>query len=227
MFLTLSFLVFTTHRVLAYARPENCPKLMSHLENLQIVSSYESDRSECWFSIDDNNAYQTMIYRSYLLTSSGMLMVFNSYGNGPSSTHTGAREFFFFPREEFFNKIIVDTKALTIPINHLATFKFETTRLRLIEQPNLKFATDSKVNRQNRGGVEVIKYAGVYLDAGFQMGQSPTQNPENKSRFINPQKQICVVKNKDVFDYKNDDMFLRGDSVLKKTVQVLCPQFIW
>jgi hypothetical protein len=210
-----------------YSLKENCPRIMKHLNNLQIVSSFESDLSECWFTIDNNKGYRDLIYRSYLLTTSGHLMVFNSYGKGTNSTSTGARQFFFFPRSEFLNGIKLDPKSLTIPITQLATFQFDTTTLSLIDQPGLTFKTDPKVNRQNRGGVEVVKYAGVYLDSGYRLGDAPNQDPGSWSTFVNAEKQNCVVRNRDIFDYKDSDVFLHSDSVLKNTVKSLCPKFRW
>ena len=99
--------------------------------------------------------------------------------------------------------------------------------MNLVNQENFKVITDPKIHRKNKGGGEIKKYPGVYLDTGFSLGEAPTTYPERSSFFVNPQGQKCGVLNKQIFDYKNGEIYLQGDSVLKATVQRVCPEFIW
>ncbi|MCB0368903.1 MAG: hypothetical protein KDD45_05485 [Bdellovibrionales bacterium] len=211
----------------SYSSEENCPRLLTHVDNLQFLRNYQDDISECWISIDNMNGYQNFIYRSYLVTSDGMLMVFNSYGEGPNSTHTGARVFYFFPREPFLNQTEVQKNLVSVQINSQLKFQFNTQELSLINQENFKVKTDAKISPKNKGGVEILKYNGVYLDGGFSLGRSPLENPESVSKFTNSRGQICRIKNKFIFDYKNDDIYIHGDEVLKEDVHLACPDFIW
>lgn len=212
---------------LGYSDPDKCPKKLTHFDNLQFGRSYQEETAECWISIDNMDAYKTLIYRSYLITTEGLLMVFNSYGKGPSSSFTGARMFYFLPREVFLNEISQKKNLLSVRLNSRLNLQFETKKLNLVNQENFKVITDPKITRKNNGGVEIKKYTGVYLDTGFSLGEAPTTNPERSSFFVNPQGQKCSVLNKQIFDYKNGEMYLQGDSILKATVQRVCPEFVW
>lgn len=224
LFLLLSFL---SHQASAYSTEENCPKKITSVNNLQFSRAYQDEIAECWISIDNMNGYQKLIYRSYLITSDGLLMVFNSYGSGPNSTHTGARMFYFFPREIFSNEVKLEKDLVSVRLNSKVQFQFQTKVLNLVDQENFKVKTDPKINRNNKGGVEIQKYDGVFLDVGFSMGKSPTDNPERFSVFKNQLGQSCQVLNKQIFDYKGDDNYLHGDNVLKATVERICPDFKW
>ncbi|MCK6598639.1 MAG: hypothetical protein L6Q37_09770 [Bdellovibrionaceae bacterium] len=214
-------------KLLAYSEPQNCQRWLTSLNNLQFLRNYQTDISSCWLSLDNMNGYTNFVYRSYLVTSDGLFLVFNSYGSGPNSTHTGAREFYFFPREPFRNDVEMDQDTVSIKINHLFKLQFETKVIRLVNQFNFKVKTDPKINRNNQGGVEILKYPGVYLDLGFSMGRSPSDDPQRKGVFKNDLDQSCTVQNKDIFDYKEGDSVLQGDNVLKETVSKICPDFLW
>src|SRR5687768_2155584 len=73
-----------------------CKEVSGYNDNLQFSRERSSD-GECWVSLHPRNGYVDLKYRDYLLSSSGLLLVFNSYGHGPESETTGAREFYFFP----------------------------------------------------------------------------------------------------------------------------------
>lgn len=222
----VSLLLFSMNSK-AYSPPENCPKKITSVNNLQFGRSYQEDTSECWISIDNMNGYQKLIYRSYLVTSDGLLMVFNSYGSGPNSSYTGARMFYFFPRESFTNEVKLEKDLVSVRLNSKLRFQFQTKILNLVSQENLKIKTDPKINRNNKGGVEVLQYNGVFLDVGFSMGKSPTDNPDGKSVFKNQFGQNCEVINRQIFDYKGDDNYLHGDNVLRADIERICPDFKW
>lgn len=220
-------LLLTSFKADAYSEPENCPRKITRFNNLQFTRNFHEDIYECWISIDNSKAYLNLIYRSYLITTDGLLMVFNSYGSGSSSTHTGARMFYFFPREVFTNEVQLGNDAVSIKLNQKLKFQFRTKTLNLVNQENFKVKTDPKISRNNRGGVEILKYNGVYLDVGFSMGMAPSDKREGVSVFKNQFGQSCQVTNNQIFDYKDDENYLHGDNVLKGTVARLCPDFKW
>lgn len=220
-------LVLFSAKSKAYSPPENCPRKITSVNNLQFARTYQEDTSQCWISIDNMDGYKKLIYRSYLVTSDGLLMVFNSYGSGPNSSYTGARMFYFFPREIFTNEVALENNLVSVRLNSKLKFQFQTKVLNLVNQDNFKIKTDPKINRNNKGGVEVVQYQGVFLDVGFSMGKSPTDNPAGKSVFKNQFGQSCEVLNKQIFDYKGDDNYLHGDNVLKADIERICPDFKW
>lgn len=212
---------------IAYSSAESCPKQITHIDNLQFSRAYQEDLAECWISINDMNSYINLVYRSYLIASDGLLMVFNSYGTGPASTNTGARHYYFFPREVYFNEVSLHKDIVSVRLNKKLNLQFNTKSLSLINQAGFQVKTDLKVNRNNHGGVEVLNYDGVFLDLGFALGKSPAENPEGKSTFKNQFSQICEVRNRQIFDYKDNDSYLHGDRVLQSTVNKICPEFKW
>jgi hypothetical protein len=95
--LVLSILIFG---FTALADGAECTRLITHHENTQISRDYWTDSETCFSSVHPRDAYTNLIYRDYLITSEGLLMVFNSYGPGDNAKTTGAREFYFFPRKD-------------------------------------------------------------------------------------------------------------------------------
>lgn len=210
-----------------YSRPENCKRMITHRENLQFSLMYQKNVAECWFSVHPMNGYENMIYRSYTVTSGGHLFIFNSYGVGPSEKTTGAREYYFFPRETYTNGIQLADDLVSIRINSKLTLQFETQNLYPLNGPNIVFKNFLSVNPKNAGGVEVLKYNGVYLDTGFLLGQQPSGKKKNKSMFKNQFGQKCIVENQMIFDYKEDNPILLHDMLLYDVVANRCPDFRW
>jgi hypothetical protein len=211
----------------AFSLPQNCQYQITHRDNLQFSQRYQKDVSECWFSIHPMNGYQSMTYRSYLVTSSGMLFVFNSFGEGSSTKTTGAREFYFFPREVYTNGLAISQDKVSVRMNSKLTLEFESKNLYPLNTPNIVLKNLSAITPKNAGGVEVLRYNGVYLDTGFVMGQSPSAIKTNKSMFKNQFGQKCLVQNKQIFGYRNDDPILMHDILLHEIVAKQCPDFKW
>lgn len=211
----------------SFSLPENCRYNLTAVSNLQLSQSYQPSTGECWFSINPFNAYSTLSYRSYLVSSSGMVFVFNSFGPGPTSTHTGAREYYFFPRETFTGDIQLKEDLLSVRINSKLTLQFETQNIYPLNNENIVIKNYISVNRKNAGGMEVIRYNGVYLDTGFTLGKAPSEVKTNKSMFKNQYGQKCSVLNSVIFDYKDGQPYLMHELVLKQIVAQQCPNFSW
>ena len=226
-FISLVALTFNSSLSYSYSLPENCKYEITHRDNLQYSKQYENDVGECWFSVHPMNGYETMTYRSYLITSSGLFFVFNSYGEGSDQKTTGAREYYFFPRETFSGGVVLTPDKVSIPMNHKLTIEFETKHLYPLNSPNLVIRNALAINSKNAGGVEILKYNGTYLDTGFVMGKSPSTIKTNKSIFKNQFGQKCLVLNRDIFDYKDDNTELQDDVILKEVVASQCPDYKW
>ena len=67
-----------------------------------------------------------------------------------------------------------------------------------------------RIDPADRGGVEIPRYAGLMLDAGFRLGESPSGRPNADSTFRDAQGRTCMVKNNELFNYTPD-----GDHALK------------
>lgn len=211
----------------SFSLPENCQYQITHRDNLQYSQMYQKDVAECWFNIHPMNGYESMTYRSYLVTSSGLFFVFNSYGEGSDQKTTGAREYYFFPRETFTGGVNLTADKVSVKMNSKLTMDFETKNLYPLNNPNLVIRNAISINPKNAGGVEVLKYNGVFLDTGFMMGKSPSSVKTIKSMFKNQFGQKCLVLNQDLFDYKDNNPILFHDIVLKRVVASKCPEFKW
>jgi len=81
-----------------------------------------------------------------------------------------------------------------------------------------------RVDPVDRGGVEIVSYAGLMLDGGFRMGESPTGRPNADSTFRDAQGHLCAVKNNELFAYAGGDhSFKFSDAQLKAWLRTRCP----
>lgn len=226
-FITLILVSLNSTLSLAFSLPKDCPHQLTHRENLQFSQQYQKDVAECWFSFDHMDSFETMKYRSYLISSAGLLFVFNSYGNGPQDKFTGAREYYFFPRETFRGGVKLGADKISVKMNSKLTIEFETKNIYPLNNPNLILKNLTSINPNNAGGLEVLKYNGVFLDTGFTLGRSPSSIKTNKSMFRNQNGQKCLVLNSELFDYKINSAVLPHDTIVKRIVALKCPQFSW
>jgi hypothetical protein len=166
-----------------------------------------------------------MIYRDYAFFDDGMLMVFNSYGDGEGPGMTSAREFYFFPR----------SSALALEMNAAAG----TAVVRMSDGGRVSFApataqiasvdrgavtVSPRIDPAERGGVEFSSYSGLMLDAGFRMGELPSGLPDGESTFRSAQGQLCRVKNREIFTYAGKDhSFKFDDAALSAWLKTRCP----
>jgi hypothetical protein len=179
----------------------------------------------CFTSIDPMEI-SGMVYRSYAFFGDGLLMVFSSYGEGSGSKMTSAREFFFFPRRGA-PELAMDPKAGTVSVRMgdgaRADFAPATAELSGLERGAA--TVSAKVDRAERGGVEIPRYAGLMLDAGFRVGESPSGLPNASSTFRDANGTTCAVKNSDLFAYANGDhSFKLTDAQLSAWLKTACPR---
>ncbi len=179
----------------------------------------------CFVSIDPTDTHG-LVYRSYAVFGDGLFMVFNSYGDGDNNPNmTSAREFFFFPRRGA-PELAMDPKAGTVTVRMSdggrADFDPATAQVSGFERGSV--AVSPKIDPAVRGGVEIPAYAGLMLDAGFRVGESPSGRPDAASAFRDASGRSCTVKNSDVFAYANGDhAFKFTDAQLSAWLKTACP----
>lgn len=207
-----------------HATTATCADKYEALDNTMIQSIPGS--KGCLVTVSPRNS-NGMVYRSFLFDSEGLFMVFNSLGNGPDDQDTGAREYFMFPRLQ--NVVTYSyepsTKRLSVTAPSGKVFLFNTEKSILVGISDTKFTMDYDVTRTNKGGVEITQNNGLYLDVGYQAGQSPSQNPKRKITFRDASNNGCSVTNADVFSYSTDgDVKLKYDDAnLKRFLVRKCP----
>ncbi|MFI5362797.1 MAG: hypothetical protein ACHQ49_12565 [Elusimicrobiota bacterium] len=182
----------------------------------------------CYVSIHPS-ATPGMVYRSYVFFEDGLMMVFSSYGEGPSSKTTSAREFFFFPRRGA-PELTMDAQAGAVSARMSdggrAYIAPATAQLSGLERGRATIS--SKVDPAERGGVEIPAYAGLMLDAGFRVGESPSGRPDGTSTFRDAEGRVCAVANRELFNYTSngDHAFKFTDAQLSAWLPRACPGLI-
>lgn len=202
-----------------------CPAKVERHGSIQLQQGL-SNNNVCFLSVG-NFKTEGGVYRNYLFTSDGELMVFNSYGWGDDSDSTGAREYFFFPRtaDLSFNW---NTQSRQLEITAVSGdqffFDYEEAQLAGMSKGQVKLATE--VNKTNKGGVEILKYQGLLLDGGFKVGSAPTSSSSRNSIFKDAAGTSCTVKNTALFTYESDgDVFFKfSDKDLSVFLKRVCPK---
>lgn len=206
-----------------------CPHILEKRGSIQLQQMVTND-GVCFLSVG-NFKSSGLVYRNYLFTSDGNLMVFNSFGWGDDSGSTGARDFYMFPRP-----LVKATFQWNDTARHLEVtdvtggrsyFSYETAELIQLEKGQI--SVDPKVHPDNRGGVEIRSYQGLLLDIGWAMGRSPTQNPSGWAIFTDRKGQSCRVQNRNIFRYGSDgDVFFRySDRDLARYLARACPKIVF
>lgn len=165
-----------------------------------------------------------LVYRDYALSTDGMFMIFNLYGD---QGNFGVRDFFMFPRTS--NVVTYQWKedSKELLINHVTgdVFTFDATQAKLKSISGATIAVADTVSRNNRGGVEIKNYNGLLLDTGFTMNQDPTESRDTNS-VIKKSSTSCSVKNKNLFQYMSDgDIIFRykNDKDFFSYLKSACP----
>lgn len=178
---------------------------------------------ECFVSIHPLDA--GMVYRDYAVFGSGMLMVFSSYGASEGPDMTSAREFYFFPRTDVPRLALnaaAGTLSVTMPDGGVARFDPATAQISALDRGTV--TVSPRVDRSERGGVEISGYRGLMLDAGFRLGELPSGRPDAESTFRSAEGQLCAVKNRELFEYKGGDHALKFDDAgLSAFLKTRCP----
>lgn len=203
-----------------------CPRVdPTHVGNTQGYADGFSS-GKCYVSIG-SMLVTDLIYRSYGFFSNGLLMVFNSYGDGEDSNPnlTSAREFYFFPRTGALSLEMNETAgtvAVVMADGRRMIIDPATSQLASVERGSVMVAP--RIDPADRGGVEITSYAGLMLDAGFRMGESPSGRPKADSTFRDAFGHLCTVKNSEIFAYANGEHELKHtDAQLAAFLKTRCP----
>lgn len=212
--------------LVAAASATACPRVNpSHVDGTQGYADGLSDGT-CFVSIGPMST-TNLIYRAYTVFSDGLLMVFSSYGDGEDDNPnlTSAREFRFFPRLGALTlRMSKAAGTVDVVMANGVTLSIEpaTAQIRSLERGSV--TVSPRVDPAERGGVEITSYAGLVLDGGFRMGESPAGKPENDATFRDAQGHTCTVKNKEIFTYAGGDHdFKYTDAQLKAWLAARCP----
>lgn len=228
--LTLAFVLSLTSPAMTSTQTESsdlCPRKLIGISNIQISQSTNGDGQICYLSIHPRDAFETLIYRDYLLSSEGLLMVFNSLKPEEGPQSAGAREFFFF--QESFQGFKWEVVSNELVVTGLAGLKIhyslETAQITSIENASIRL--DPKVNPGNAGGFEILSSPWTFLDTGFYFGNTASSQPNRLSTLKNKDQATCRLRNRSLFDYMGDDSRVKSPLEIQKAAQVSCPDFLF
>lgn len=191
---------------------------------LQMV---QSSIGVCYISVN-NFKNTSMVYRSYLFASTGELLVFNSYGEGPISEFTGAREVFTFPRKfpAPAYKWNAESRRLEVTTVTGDVLQFDYETAELVEWSSAEVAVDPEVKKDNNAGLSIKSYKGLLFDSGFNVGEAPTSSPNRKATFTDETGKTCALKVGDVFKYSDSgNPFVKyTDKELAGFLKKKCPK---
>ena len=218
------FLILASLSVKADLTGADCSTFNQYVANVQLTRISYGDGT-CGMSIYPKDSYK-MTYRSFGIYSDGMLMVFNSLGNGPDETSAGARVFYFFPRTAAAINYSYTQGAQTLSVNlpDSRTIQFDVDSASPVTVDQGTVTVQKKIHSGNDGGVEFPTYNGLMLDVGWRLGGSPTERMTHKSVFRDQNGKTCDRPNKDLFKKTADDIyFSMNDSELKTYLATYCP----
>ena len=223
--MNMKFIIFLILFSLNTFSQESCKSNVEFFENMRIQTGQFKSK-DCYISISPrkNNG---MFYRTYLITSSGKFLIFNSFGTGPSKTHSGAREFNFFKRNSKLSyKVFEKTVDITLANGDRLTFNKELALPVSIDRGYLTY--DPVVTPENNGGIEILNYKGLLMDFGFQMGMSPSWYLKRTTKIIDENSNTCSISNSEILYKKNSDIhwIYRSDKSLFSYLQKRCPSIV-
>jgi hypothetical protein len=203
-----------------------CSEVLTGNDIIQVNRQWDPSRRACFISVHPRQV-TGLKYRDYYFDNSGRFMVFNSYGYGPDSTFTGARDFFLFPVVSEYPDFSVESNGdvlVKMVSGHQLRISGKDFSLLSLSSGQV---SEKPLSNSNNGGVEIKLTQGFWLDAGFRLGGLNISDPEKTSSFNSAaSKSACVVKNKNFMTYLGggDEEFKLTGADFVKYVKATCPK---
>lgn len=196
----MNFLFFLFQATFAFALPgDNCPSEQQLFGKLAFNRQFTvADGCLVQVTPIDKNG---LVYREYVFDESGRLMVFNSV-DGPYETATSQKSLFLLPvAAPPFMRIEGDRMVVTAANGSRFFFARDSAFVQGSSE-DLEIAESQKVDLSSGGNFEV-KSSGILLDAGWAIGDRSYRNELADSRFLKAGHDSCVVKNSEIFAFKD------------------------
>lgn len=207
----IHFLIFCFSAHLAHASFQSpCSFNAFHFKGLTLQTGQFKDKT-CFVTIAPRNQID-LIYRSYLITSKGQIMVFNSFGDGPINTDTGARVFHLFPYKGNLSYNINGGDNIDVQLTSGNTLTFSKSQGIPTSITNGYITIDPKISPYNQGGVSIESSTDLIVDSGFELGGTPIANSKGESIITDKNGETCLVMNDKIFDQKDGEVYLIPNS---------------
>lgn len=225
--LAAAIVVFSSLAFAKKAPPQACPEIIDRVGLTQIHQQSNREQTNCFISATNSNNYMTLVYRDYLVSNDSM-MVFVSLGDGPEDKTTGAKEFYFFPRDVRTAKysIGMDEKFLTIEGRFDFDFIFDSQTSQLVEMTNANIKVDPKISASNDSGVQIMPTKGLVYEIPFKLGSAPSGDLRRTGYFKDAFNHKCAVKVGMIFkSIGNGETEIKlNDLQLKNLLAQICPE---
>lgn len=220
-------ILFVSSLVFAKAPPQACPEIIDRVGLTQIHQQSDRNQTNCYISATNSNNYMTLVYRDYLV-SNDSLMVFVSLGDGPEDKTTGAKEFYFFPRDQRTSgySVAMDEKNITIQGRFNFDFVIDAQTSQLVDMTNAKLKVDSKISASNDGGVFITPTKGLVYELPFKLGSAPSGDLRRTGYFKDAFNHKCAVKVGSIFKSigNGETVIKHNDLQLKNLLAQMCPE---
>lgn len=226
LFATALALLVST-QVKAAVPPQECPDIVERVDLTQIHQIPNREQTNCYISTSNLNNYVDLIYRDYVV-SNDSLLVFVSLGLGPEDTSSGAKEFYFFPRNQRTARFFTneDQTKIFVQGRYNFDFIFDAKSSHLVGMTNAKVEVDPKISADNNGGVFITPTQGLVYELQFKLGSAPSGDLKKTGVFKDAFGHECSVKVGTIFKlYSNGETEVKYTDVqLKKLLTKICPQ---
>lgn len=229
-FIIFTSLLFTNLLAQAEFTKAKCEHALLGSGEVQVNRQWDVTTGTCFIDIHPRNVVNYK-YRDYYFDNHGHFMVFNSYGDGPDTAMTGARDYFLFPIVEDYPDFSVEENGdVVVKMVSGHRFRISGKDFSIVSITPGSFV-EKTLSPTNRGGVEINLEAGFWFDGGFKKGASPMANRQGISTInssISPGRS-CILANQDFLNYTNggDYSFRFQKDQLVDFLKVKCPDLLF
>lgn len=207
---------------------QDCPERLERIGFTQIHQMETYKKDNCYIATSNTQDYSDLIYRSYLV-SKDSLLVFLSLGSGPEELNTGAKEFFFFPRDVKTQNFMGsgDQKTIHISTRYDFDFTFDAETSQLLDVTNAVVSVDPKISPDNDAGVTMTPLKGLIYELPFMINGAPSGELQKTGVMKDAFGHRCQVKVGQIFkmvDDGGDTAIKYTDVQLKNVLKKICPQ---
>ncbi len=176
---------------------EKCSELLTGSGEIQINRQWDAAAGLCILDIHPRNVVD-LKYRDFYFDNLSHFMVFNSYGDGPDTLMTGARDYYLFPIVEDYPDFSIEQNGdviVKMVSGHL--FQISAKDFSVLNLTPGSFS-EKPLSPNNKGGLEIKLTTGFWIDGGFKKGASPNSKSTIKSSKSSA---TCSLSNSSFLNY--------------------------
>jgi hypothetical protein len=135
--------------------------------------------------------------KNFVFNDEGLVQVFSDFAKTDAQkTNVGYRVYYIFPLQT--KKQLTSKSSEQLDLTHTSGARFKFNKFGEISSPDLKLKYDSKIDPENKGGLEIESFPkGVVFDLGYRKNNSPKENPEGKIIVTDKNLKKCIIANSD------------------------------